>query len=925
VASRPRPAGEAFLIGTQLGPYEITAKLGEGGMGEVYRAKDTKLHRDVAIKVLPVGFTEDKDRLARFEREAQLLAQLHHPNIASIFGMEDSGETKALVMELVEGPTLADRLEQGSLSIEESLSIARQIAEALEAAHEKGIVHRDLKPQNIKASVEGQVKVLDFGLAKAMDPVGGASGSASQLAASPTLTLGATVQGVILGTAAYMAPEQAAGGVADRRADVWSFGVVLYEMLAGRRLFEGETVSHVLAGVLKDEPDFSALPEDTPPRIRRLLTRCLRKKPRERLHSVADARIVIDEVLAGPEDEARPAERMNSSPRRTLGPAALGLAALTLVLGLVAGARFLATRAEPPAPIRVELALPAPLELGTQAGHVAISLSPDGRRIVAAIRDEDERTRLAVRDLGELEARILEDTEDAQNPVFSPDGEWIAFFGPTSVRKIAFTGGRSIRIAEVDLTTMRGGAWGRDGYIYFSPTFASGIVRVSEAGGPVEAVTELDEARGERTHRFPTFTPDGRALVYTSDDAATPAFYDDSRIEALDLATRTRHVLVEGARQARFVADDVIAYSKEGNLFVARFDAARLEVTGKPVALEQDVRSNIQSGNTQFSIADDGSAIWSRGSEEEQRVTPLWYGLDGTEGGRLFPGDEAADAIDLSPDGRRIAYLTSGRGARSDRGDLWVVDLATGTPLRLTFDEHAGWPTWSPDGRRVAYQRPVDLELPEEEKEIVWRPADGDGEAELLVRCGGFCDPATFSPDGRWLVYHLFGSTTRGIGLWRVPVGRPEEASAWLDGPESESAAAISPDGRWIAYQSLGAVDPFVFVRPYPDGAGQWQVGQGGAPRWSRDGREIFFQGQRAMQRVKVAPGESFSFGRVERLFDLRVRAGHPRNFAFDPSQRRMAVLRSEDATTETSSKLRVLAYSTEWRTRAERLLGRQR
>jgi Tol biopolymer transport system component len=520
---------------------------------------------------------------------------------------------------------------------------------------------------------------------------------------------------------------------------------------------------------------------------------------------------------------------------------------------------------------------------------------------------------------------LLEVTEDVRNPFFSPDGEWIAFFSASGLRKVAFNGGRELRVAEGDFLNMRGGVWGGDGYLYFAPTFSTSIFRVPESGGKSEMVTRLDESRGERTHRYPTLTRDGRALVYTSDDAASPAYYDDARIEAWELATGTRHVLVEGASQARLLGDDLLVYANGGNLFAVRFDPGRLETTGKPVALEQEVRHNYQSGNVQFAIADTGAAIWSAGSEDRLRVTPTWYGKDGSDGGPILPPGTEVGGLDLSPDGTRLAYETDPAGAGAGQRDIWVLDLEQGTQVRLTFDEDAAQPAWSPDGRRVAYGRPVDRALPAEEREIVWRSADGSGETELLVRCDGFCQPGSFSPDGKVLAYQRFGKETRGTDLWVVPVGRPDAARAWSTETESESDPAISPDGRWLAYQSLGSANPVVIVRPFPEGPGRWQIGQGDHPVWSRDGREIFMHGDGAIRRVAVEAGATFAFGRSEDLFEVGIRVGNRQNFAYDSRRERFAVLRRESDSSGSDSRLRVLAYATDWKPRAESLLARQR
>ncbi len=469
--------------GSRLGSYEITAKLGEGGMGEVYRATDTKLKRDVAIKVLPAAFVEDRERLARFEREAQLLAQLHHPNIASIFGMEDSDGTKALVMELVEGPTLAERLEQGSLPFGESLLLARQIAEALEEAHEKGIIHRDLKPQNIKASIEGKVKVLDFGLAKAMDPTGVASGagSASQLAASPTLTLGATQMGMILGTAAYMAPEQAKGFAVDKRADIWAFGVVLFEMLSGKRLFEAPTVPETLAQVLTRTPDLDELPASTPAAIRLLLRRCLERNPKNRLHDIADARLVLEDAIAGrgaDEDRATvgPAPEPAAPLWRRAAPWALaGVAAIYGAWATWSGPRH----PSEPAKRSVSFTVPWRSTEGKPAQLRSVTMSRDGRRLLIW---DSLAEGVLVRDLDHFSARSIPVSGGADSPFFSPDGEWIAFLAGGELKKLALAGGNPVRLCASP-SDSPGGAWGADGYIYFTPTWFDGLWRVPEQGG----------------------------------------------------------------------------------------------------------------------------------------------------------------------------------------------------------------------------------------------------------------------------------------------------------------------------------------------------------------------------------------------------------------------------------------------------------
>ena len=539
--------------GSRLGPYEIIAKLGEGGMGEVWRARDTRLDREVAIKVLTEAFVEDPERLARFEREARLLAQLNHPNIAHIYGLEASGDSHALVMEVVEGPTLADLLEQGALPLAECLSIARQIAEALEAAHEKGIIHRDLKPQNIKASEDGKIKILDFGLAKAMDPTAAASGagSASQLARSPTLTMGATVQGMILGTAAYMAPEQAKGFAVDERADIWAFGVVLFEMLTGAPLFSGDSVGDTLAGVLRSEIDLDRLPGGTPPALRGLLRRCLERDPKIRFHSIADVRILLDEVLSGRSDRESPTSASGVAPPPATWRRLLPWGVTALALVAAAGTWMALSGARPAAPLSVDIAPPEGQRFHFQGDFGAPAvLSPDGSTIAFGAVGDDATTYLWVRSLATGESRKLEGTGGATAPFFSPDGRSLGFFASGRLLSIPVTGGSPLRIA--DAPNGRGGAWLPDGTIVYAPEFRSALLRVRSTGGRPEPITELDATR-HSSHRWPVATRDGRTVVYlaTNHDTARQAETTD----ADDHEDESRGRLADGHRITTFLEE----------------------------------------------------------------------------------------------------------------------------------------------------------------------------------------------------------------------------------------------------------------------------------------------------------------------------------------------------------------------------------
>jgi eukaryotic-like serine/threonine-protein kinase len=856
------------MIGKKLGPYEITGKLGEGGMGEVYRATDANLKREVAIKVLPGAFTQDPARLDRFAREAQILAQLHHPHIASIFGLETEGGVRGLVMELVEGPTLGERLERGPLPVEEALPIARQIAEALELAHDKGIIHRDLKPQNVKLTPKGQVKVLDFGLAKAMDPAGSDS-SASPLASptmmnSPTLTAAMGTQlGVILGTAAYMAPEQARGQAVDKRADIWAFGVVLYEMLTGAKLFAAETVSDTLAGVLKTVIDLDLLPAETPGAIRRLLRRCLERNPKKRLHDVADARIVIDEVLAGEIEEATatapPGDRQPTLTRL------LAAAGVALALGGAAG--WLLHRppaASPATGSRWALAIPDGLSLST-AEFPQLALSRDGTLQAAVVLDANGDSHLLLRSSNEFEARLMPETARAVSPFFSPDGRWLGFFRDAALMKVPVSGGPAVRLAEAAIGS-RGASWGNDGFIYFTPDATGPIRRVSENGGQVEAVTQLDETRNERTHRWPEVLPGDDVVIFTDDTQSSTEYYDDARIEAVRLSTGERRVLVEGSSQARYAPSGHLVFARGGSLFGVPFDARSLAVSGSPFEIAQGVSTDVGSGGVQFALSQSGAAIWTPGTVMAgYRI--VWMDSDGTETATAVP-PAPYNELALSPDGGRAA-LVGGQGGISD---LWVSDLVRGTLTRLTFGEFATSPTWTPDGSQIAYGT-FSRASGEGTWKILLKRADGSRDAVELISDSAILYPSSFTPDGRTLLLDRYqpGSAPGEAGdIWSLSLDGEREPQPVVEGSFLETEASVSPDGKWLAYVSNEGGRNSVFVRPYPAGEGRWQISfpQGVEPRWSRDGREMFYRAAIDLYRVPIDTSAGFSAGRPTLVFE---------------------------------------------------------
>jgi serine/threonine protein kinase/Tol biopolymer transport system component len=811
--------------GTRLHAYEITAAIGAGGMGVVYRARDTRLGRDVAIKVLPSEVAIDSDRLARFEREAQILAALNHPNIASIYGVEDAAGSPALVMELVDGPTLAYLIATGPIAVAEALPIARQIAEALETAHEQGIVHRDLKPANIKVRPDGAVKVLDFGLAKALDPGAWQSGSATS---SPTISMHATRAGVILGTAAYMAPEQARGKAVDRRADLWAFGVVLYEMLAGTRLFGGDEISDTLALVLTSDPDWTKLPANTPEPIRRLLRRCLDKDPKRRLASASDARLEIDDALRDP---AAPVQQ----PSRTGGRSLRlwqAMAVLATLIALALGAwTFRPSESEPAS--RVDVSLPE----GVNPGDF-VSVSPDGRKLILTAGPPSG---LWMRDLASLEWRRLAGTEGAATPFRSPDSRYVAFALGTQLKKLDTTGGPPETLCTVPAIAVGSGSWNRDGTIIFG-SWGGGsggpLWRVSQAGGPATALTEVDVSRGERYHTWPTFLEDGRHFLYfRSGPAEVAGIYAGS----LDTGPAEQP-------QTRIVATPFTAGYAGGYLFFMRattmmaqpFDRRRLELTGAPVAIADAVQTTWY-GTDVFSVSS-GRALAYATKLPVEATQLTWADRAGTAMGTIgSPGPDAA--ISLSPDGTRAMVRDAGY---SIPGDLWIIDVADGRRTRFTFRGNNYSPgVWSPDSTRVAY---AGGNLGDT---VYVKPASGTtDEIELLKEPGTRHFVTSWSPDGRFLLYHTENVPNTGYDVWVLPL-EGERKPVLLAGERvNEWAARFSPDGRWIVHVSLESTGVGkLVVRPFTVsasgtpglGEGRWELpGRGNWPVW-RSQQEIVF------------------------------------------------------------------------------------
>lgn len=833
------------MVGQSIAHYKIIEKIGEGGMGEVYRATDTKLNRDVALKVLPEAFAQDEQRMARFSREAQVLASLNHPNIGAIFGLEEEAGKKALVLELIEGETLAERISKGPIPLESALKIALQIAEALEAAHEKGIIHRDLKPANVKITPDGQVKVLDFGLAKALEE----ERAQKSIAESPTLSLAATQAGIILGTAAYMSPEQAHGEATDRRADIWAFGVVLFEMLSGQQLFSGKSVSQTLARVLERDPDWDQLPASVSPAVRALLKRCLEKEPRERLQAIGEARIQVMRLLADPEAAGEVAgvpARLGARQKTVL---AAGVAAL-LVLTSVLTWSF---KPDPtPRTVHIEGVMGESRGLFTQQGSSVI-LASDGSRLAYCA---GQPFHLSLRSLDQFESQVLSGTENGYNPFFSPDGQWLGFVTRTELKKVAISGGAPLKLCSV--TRNRGSTWGPDGTIVFAPNPASGLMRVSAAGGEPQELTALEE--GESSHRWPQFLPDGRHVVYA---AYTTGDVNEGLIKVADLETGQSLMVHRGGTYPRYVASGHLLYWREGTVFAAPFDLGTLQMTALPAPVLQGVAGN-SNGGANFDVAHDGTLVYlegdvTTGSGEIQR-TLVWSDLSGT----LTPASQVkgswAAGASLSPDEKQLAV---GRSIEGNL-DIWVVDLDRDTPTRLTFHESVDvLPIWSPDGRVIyfASQRSGRFQ-------IFRKAADGSAEAEQVHEGEHDQAASNVSPDGKYVVYQENHPETRS-DLWVLPLDGEEKPRPFLITAFAESAARFSPDGRWLAYHSDESGRDEVYVRPFPGPGGKWQVSSGGGeePRWTADGsRLLFWQGLELQEASIAAEGNALKVGRPERI-----------------------------------------------------------
>jgi serine/threonine protein kinase len=859
--------------GTKLGPYEIIGAIGAGGMGEVYRARDTQLGRDVAIKVLPANFMNDPERLVRSQREARMLAALNHPNIATIYGLEQTSGAACLVMELVPGETLAERVKAGPIPVEEALKIAAQIAEALEAAHEKSIIHRDLKPANIKVTPEGKVKVLDFGLAKAFE----GDGVNEDMSNSPTLSRAATMQGVILGTAAYMSPEQAKGKSVTKATDIWAFGCVLYELLSGQAAFDGEDVTEILAAVVRAEPDWSRLPGSTPQSMRLLLQRCLRKDRRQRLQDATGVRIEIEDALSTPASVEATTPKTNN--RAILRWTVIsGLAGL--IVAAIAGLAVWDLKPSPPAPVsRFVFSLP-PGQRFADLTRPSLAVSPDGKQMVY-VAGAGGAYQIYARSMDSFDAKAIPGTEGGTQPFFSPDSQWIGYFAGGKLKKVRVTGGASVTLC--DALDPRGGAWGPDNTIVFSPSSSGVLFAVPAEGGVPTPLTSLDSKKGEGTHRWPEFMPGGEAVlfnasVYNAQTATAP-------LVLYLLKTGERRDLIQAGMRPQYALSGHLLFSQGGTLMAAPFDPGRLHVTGAAVPVIEGVLQASSTGATQYSFSDNGALVYIPGrSLAVERGKLVWVDRKGTEQPIAAP-ERSFVRPRVSPDGRRLAVAIADAGFQ-----IWIYDLDRETLTRLTFEGGINLdPVWTPDGKRIAFESGGPGNL-------FWQAADGSGKAERLTTNEYGQLPVSWSPDGQVLAFvELSPSTGRDIWTLRLDDRKPQ---AFLQTPFSEGAPAFSPDGRWLAYGSDESGRLEIYVQPYPGPGGKWQISTDGGtePAWNPNGRELFYRQGTKMMGVDVTTQPSFSVGKPRTLFEGQFAPSatpSDRNYDVSPDGQRFLMVKT--------------------------------
>jgi eukaryotic-like serine/threonine-protein kinase len=825
--------------GTRLGPYEIASVLGAGGMGEVYRARDTRLKRDVAIKILPAAFAQDPDRIARLQREAEVLATLNHPNIGAVYGFEESAAATGIVLELVEGPTLADRIVHGALPLDEALAIAKQIADALDAAHDKNIIHRDLKPANVKVTPGGKVKVLDFGLAKMADaePARGSS-----LSMSPTLAVQATSAGLILGTAGYMSPEQARGKAVDRRTDIWSFGCVLYEMLTGHKVFEtGETVSDAVAAILTREPEWTALTPQVPEPIRRLLRRCLEKDPDRRLHHIADARIEITDAMTAPSSDQALVQVVPSSSWTRFLPWAVAAIAVGLAAFVLWGTSSSTTEVAPVR--RLELTLPAGVEMFTSSRTVAVS--PDGAR-VAFVGVLAGTRQVYLRALDQFESLPVRGSDNATACFFSPDGQSIGFVTAAGLLRVVSLSDGLVTTVTEGASFSYGAAWGPGDRIVF--VRAGTLWQIARSGGLPVQLTKLDGPQPDLLHAFPVFVPGGKALLFAALSG------DRWRIESVVLETGERRTVMERGTLPLYAASGHLVFVRDGELLAAPFDADRLQVTGPATQAITGIPPQVQ-GVPSIDLSPSGTVVYARTTAVSRLVSV-------TRQGTAQPFNEVLRSYAnprVSSDGTRVLVQA---------GDLWIQDVARSTFTRIAARDAVtnAFPNWLPDGRRVIYRSPTGLKV---------QDAEGSGEVRTLAGTSEFDYPVAIAADGDTLIF-LRSTQETSFDIMTLSLRNPTQVQPLLKTAAYEGGARLSPDGRWLTYVSNESGQNEVYLRPFPGPDRRMQVStQGGTqPAWNPNGSELFYRVGDKMMAVEITRTPDVTLSTPRMLFDQQYAFG---------------------------------------------------
>ena len=870
-----------ILPGRRLGPYEILSAIGAGGMGEVYRARDTRLDRIVAMKVLPTHLADRSELRDRFEREAKTIASLNHPHICVLYDIGHQEGTDYLVMEYLEGETLAQRLVKGSLPLAQVLQYAIEISDALDKAHRKGVTHRDLKPGNIMLTKSG-TKLLDFGLAKLKQEVAPANVPLSEL---PTVNEQLTAQGTIVGTLQYMAPEQLEGKEVDGRTDIFAFGAVVYEMAAGKKAFAGTSQASVIGAILKDDPPpISSLQPMTPPALDRVVKRCLAKEPEKRWQTASDLCEELKWIAeAGSQITLAPAVAAKGI--RTLGrrELILGVSAL-LVVAAIAGIAFWNLKPSPSRLVsRVAITLPPGQQLAGLDSGPAVALSPDGTHLAYVARQGDTQ-QLYLRAMDSLESKPISGTDGAVNPFFSPDGQWLGFFASGKLKKVSVSGGSALTLG--DARNPRGASWGAHGIIAFAPTAASILQQVSDAGGTPQPLTRLE--KGDNSHRWPEFLNGGKAVLFAAGTSA--ANWSNAQVVIQSVGTGERRNLIQAGMYPRYAPSGHILYAQGGSLIAVPFDPQRLAITGAAVPVVEGVLQSTGNGAAQYSFSSTGSLIYVPGGVQATQLRLVWISRNGAEQSLTAPA-RAYQIPRLSPDGRRVAV-----DIQEQEMQVWLYDLSREALARLTFEGNSNQPpAWTPDGKRIAFGS--NKEGP---ASLFWQLADGSGGLERLATSEYTQFPQSWSPDGQLLTFTELNPTT-GWDIWVLRMA-DRKAQPFLRTPFNEESPRFSPDGRWLAYISDESGRFEVYVQPYPGPGGRWQIStEGGAePEWNPNGRELFYRTENKMMVVDIGTHSSFSAGKPRILFSEPYLPTPiiPANYDVSPDGQRFLMLKPSEQET---------------------------